>query len=367
MLVLLGIGLAYLAYWALRFLPGRMVPESSTPEDLARLREVNAARKTIAQIIGGIVVLLGALVTAWLTVRRVRVAEQQVRLETQGDITDRLSRGIEQLGASSDAGPTAEVRAGAVFTLERVAVESAASFGPILQVLMGYLRTHSPRLLDEKTFTARASLRMDVGAAFLAFERLLSRRAAVRDDLQIVLPQVHYPSANLSGANLSGANLSAASLHGADLGGADLSGADLSGADLSGADLSSCDLSGADINDADLTGATLYDAHLMGAYVRGSDLRGADLGEAHLRGAILVGADLRGAYLRLADLSGAHLRDANLADAIVGWADLSGADFTDATLDGADLLHCAYDEVTRWPAGFKPPPPREPTTIEAPD
>ena len=57
-----------------------------------------------------------------------------------------------------------------------------------------------------------------------------------------------------------------------------------------------------------------------------------------------------GANLVGTDLTEANLTEANLTDADLGRANLSGAD-----LSGARLAGAAWDEDTRWPAGFTPP------------
>lgn len=54
-------------------------------------------------------------------------------------------------------------------------------------------------------------------------------------------------------------------------------------------------------------------------------------------------------------------REANLTGANFTGADLSGADFSRADLTGAvlrktNLTGVKYDERTRWPEGFDPPP-----------
>ena len=67
-----------------------------------------------------------------------------------------------------------------------------------------------------------------------------------------------------------------------------------------------------------------------------SDLERALAGDKNLTRANLTGADLRGANLYRADLTGAVL--------------------TSAKLTGADLKSIVYDDSTRWPARFIPPP-----------
>ncbi len=110
-----------------------------------------------------------------------------------------------------------------------------------------------------------------------------------------------------------------------------------------------------------LRGAILREAFLWGANLREADLRGADLvgvdlREASLVGAKLVGAKLRGAILVGADLRGAILREADLRRADLRGAILRGADLREANLVEADLREVLYNDATKWPEDFTPPP-----------
>jgi hypothetical protein len=77
---------------------------------------------------------------------------------------------------------------------------------------------------------------------------------------------------------------------------------------------------------------------LRKANLRGADLSGVDLGASEEGG---KGADLQAADLRASNLEGANL---------------SGADLRGAKLEGCSLRHTKYDNATRWPEGFSPPP-----------
>jgi hypothetical protein len=134
-----------------------------------------------------------------------------------------------------------------------------------------------------------------------------------------------------AGADVRGVELAGANLWGFDFGGADLSGANLAGSDLAWASLTAAGLVGANLANANLMGADFVDADCSRA-----DLSGADLTRANLRGTNLTGADLSGAYLAVTNLAG---------------ADLTGAD-----LDSTVMIGVRYDDTTRWPDGFDPPP-----------
>jgi hypothetical protein len=77
---------------------------------------------------------------------------------------------------------------------------------------------------------------------------------------------------------------------------------------------------------------------LRKANLQGADLSGVDLGAPEEGG---KGADLQAADLRASNLEGANL---------------SGADLRGAKLEGCSLRHTKYDNATRWPEGFSPPP-----------
>lgn len=133
--------------------------------------------------------------------------------------------------------------------------------------------------------------------------------------------------------------------------------ADLRGMDLQGADLWSAHLQQADLQGAVLRGADLGQSDLRDANLRDAKLQGARLWNANLQRANLQDADLRQAQFPDADLRHSNLRGANLYRANLRHAMLDGADLSDAWLWGAKLEDVIYDEHTKWPEGFDPPPP----------
>jgi hypothetical protein len=65
-----------------------------------RFDRVNEARKTLATILGGVLLLLGFFGT-W---QNLRVAQEALSVSQQGQITDRFTKAIEQLGATDARG-----------------------------------------------------------------------------------------------------------------------------------------------------------------------------------------------------------------------------------------------------------------------
>jgi Pentapeptide repeats (8 copies) len=218
----------------------------------------------------------------------------------QGQVTDRYTKAIEQLGSK-----TIDVSIGGVYALERIARDSAKDHPTVMEVLTACIREHSPKQWPKLSKEPGAKLRErttrpDIQAALT----VIGRRDTTHDQQPINLSSANLTRATLAG-NLTRADLTDANLTHADLGGADLTGADLTGAQLTGAYLTVTNLTGAYLTGADLTGAHL--THV--------DLTAADLRRAHLDGAELTHVDLTGADLTDATLSDASLSGATLTRA----------------------------------------------------
>jgi len=217
----------------------------------------------------------------------VRNTNKTTALALQGQVTDRYTKAIEQLGSKE-----MDVRMGGIYALERIARDSARDYSTVMEVLAAFVREHSleqwplPAIYEPAAELPERRTRPDVQAALTVIGR-----QGIRIDPLTDLPQ----EINLNHANLARAELS----------GADLTYADLRDANLASAALRSADLTGARLARADLTGADLADANLTAASLASADLTGADLREAALRRANLRGANLAGADLRDVDLTGA--------------------------------------------------------------
>jgi hypothetical protein len=214
------------------------------------------------------------------TSEALQATRDQVGLSEQGQITDRFSKAVEQLGTKDSL----EVRLGGIYALERIARDSARDHPTVMEVLLAYVREHAPlSICSGAPHTARPTT--DVQAILT----VIGRRDKSRDRDTLAL----------SGTCLANANLTDA-----DLTNADLTNAALSGADLSGADLSGWYLFGHYYDGANLTGVNLTDANLSSAELSGADLSHANLSHANLSHANLTDANLTDAYL-----TGVNLRD----------------------------------------------------------
>ncbi len=285
----IAVGLSAIAVLVL-LVPTWLIPASVTPARSEALQAQNDMRTSLLQGIGGLFLIAGVVAT-W---RQVQLTRHQLDILREGQITERFTRAIEQLGSDN-----LDIRLGGIYALERIASSSEADRGPILEVLTAYVRGHAPWPTagwgygaetppepDERQLASLQYRKPDVAAVVA----ILGRRQVGDDDDALLLARVDLRRAYLRRANFERANLRNSSLRG-----------------------------------------------MMG---RDARMRGANLKQSDLTKATLQGADLRGADLQRTDLSAADLR---------------GTDLRGATLEGAILRGIVSDGSTRWPEGFTPP------------
>jgi hypothetical protein len=263
----------------------------SDPEHRVALRQAqaqlqNEARATLLQGLGGLILVVGALAT-W----------RQVQISRHGQLTERLTRAVDQLG-----GTRMDVRVGAIYALERVAMNSVDDRKAVTAILSAFVRTQSPWMCEGRSGHQHDPVAPANDPPW----------AGVRaGDVQIALyvlarrPTEGNPAPPF-----------------------------LSFSDLADARGGNRDLTGLVCQHSNLIRAWLPNTRLDAAFLDGTDLR-----HAHLVGASLVDASLTGAHL-----DGANLRNADLRG-----ADLTGTCLNQATLDGA-----RWDTRTRWPASYDP-------------
>ncbi len=280
--------------------------EALTARELLDLQ--NELRQTLALLLLGAGAVLIVLALLW---RRVtaseRAALEAARAAEEGQRADRFSRVVGQL-----ADERLEVRLGAIYALEQLAMESREQHRPSIAVLCAFLRERAA-WQPERATTGRPPTDVQAVLSVLGRRTLTHER---EDAFRLDLRRTDLRGADLNGVRFARAVLLEAHLEGASLQGAQLAGADLRGAWLDNADLVEADLRGADLREAHLEGTYLVDAQLDGADLGGAHLAGAYLGGASLQGADLGGAQLDGAYLYKANLDGASLHAARAVSTI---------------------------------------------------
>jgi hypothetical protein len=310
-LLLVGAALVALVVF---ILPAALVGADDVPSVPDRLDLENKVRGTLLQGLGGAFLFL----TAFFTYRQManareqldetrRHQRQQEEQDERGQITERFSRAIEQLGEDGNL----VARLGGVYSLETIGRDDETMTRLVEEVLSAFIRQRAPwppargqPHADTPTGElGRLRERLpDVAAALLALSRRQSGDDAFRDRL--------WPL-------------------------------DLSNVDLRGADLAPPPL----VEPSGL---------IVKGPARRSNLRRAFLAGTHLDGARLDGADLREADLRDANLRGASLADAYLERAVLAGTRLEGANLADARVDPGAPEVASYDAATIWPLGVAP-------------
>jgi len=292
------------------------------PQRAVQLQTAREAVRTQLLTLAAGVFVAGAL---WFTA-------QNYRLSRQGQVTDRYTKAIEQLGSDK-----LDVRIGSIYALERIARDSVHDHPTVMEVLAAFIREHCHEqwpLASGKPDVAppERATRPDVQAALT----VIGRRDPRHDRGAVRLASVDLTRADLGGMNLAAVNLSAANLDHAALDGTDLSKASLNGARFNEAMVVGANFTDAQLFEAQLSGIFVYSvftranlqladlnhsgfrqANFDQADLKGTNLSHANLGHVSLRGADLRNADLTGAYLEAADLTGAL----TLPNAIIpeGW------------------------------------------------
>ncbi|MGI5500798.1 pentapeptide repeat-containing protein [Lentzea sp. CA-135723] len=259
--------------------------------------------------IGGVVTTITAIGALVFTALSLAATRDQIDVARQGQLTDRFTRAVDQLGSEGPA--NVHRRLGGIYALERIAVDSPRDQATMVEVLSAFVRSSSRRVKGEACPPTPA----DVTAAFT----VLTRRDVGRDpermviDLrEVCLRDVRVVNGDLTGMSLLGADLTAANLNRTRFGLTTLSNATLVDASLYGADLTDGFVF---FEDADLTRAQLDSAELGGADFSGSTMTGVDLRSADLGYADFSGADLTGALHNADTRQGSAKKDSSTVGA----------------------------------------------------
>jgi uncharacterized protein YjbI with pentapeptide repeats len=289
---------------------------SSITDEEKRLTAENELRKTLAQIIGGAAFLIGVYFS-W----------QQLLLTERGQITDRFTHAIEQLGK-----PESSVRVGAIYALERLAEDDRARAWTVMDILARFMRDNLLSVTDYVPACTETKRATEIDAALNVIGRISQAHA---DQLEAYRQQAG--DLDLQNVSLCGVRLVAASLAKARLDNSRFDGSTFERVTLDGANLT-----GAHFEDAQMDGTSLVSANLLIAHAEGAALNGADLTDA-----VLKGAHLERCFLRKAKLVRANLTDASLTGTHLEGADLS--DIPQEQLTQRQIDAAIIDTTTRLP------------------
>lgn len=229
-------------------------------KDLALVE--NSFRTTLAQIIGGSLLLL----SLYLTYRNVKIAQENtrianensristenLRLVEEGKLTDRFSKAVELLGDEK-----LEIRLGGVYALERIALDSQKDHLTVIEVLSAFVRERSSQgeVIDEErkrpqediqaimvVIGRRKWIETEKQKINLSYTRLVNCILAGSD-----FRNTTFHNACFNNSNLIGVNLENTFLWKADFGNTILNSANLKGSNLSHVNFDQAMLNGTDL------------------------------------------------------------------------------------------------------------------------
>lgn len=235
---ILGAIIIVLLILALWILPKLQISPSVVTDPKDRLTLENEARKTLAQVIGGLVLLTGLYFT-WQTILS---QQETLQLAQEGQITERFTRAIDQLGSDK-----LEIRLGGIYALERIAKDSEKDHWTIIEVLTTFVRENAHWSLQGNQLTTKSISQKD---KLQDVEKLLKPNADIQAILTVIgrrntAYEKENQYLNLIRTDLSGSYLFQANLQRALLIEANLQKASLFEAELRDANLTEADLQGA--------------------------------------------------------------------------------------------------------------------------
>ncbi|WP_433518636.1 pentapeptide repeat-containing protein [Nonomuraea sp. CA-143628] len=241
---------------------------------------------TTIGVLGGLLLTAQGLAQTAKSVEASReellIARKGLEVAQKGQVTDRFTRAVEQLGSAS-----MDVRIGAAYALENIGRDVPDYRQTTVDVLASYVVGNGRTSTKKNYGQAR-----DVRTMLTVLGRV---RPANPKQEWIDLSHAKLGDADLSNAYLPRARMYGTVLSGAALFDADLSGSVMPFSDFSSAWLTNTKLARANFNLADLTKASLENADLTDTIFYAADLRGADLTGATLTGTNFKRANLTGA------------------------------------------------------------------------
>jgi len=277
-------------------------------------------KKDLVQALGLLTAGVAGAVGIFFTWRGQRITQESLqenlRLAREGQITERFTRAIDQLGATDEANnKKLEIRLGGIYALERIAGDSLAmedspgrDYSTVMEVLTAYVRENTPLALGPSNGSSDAASPSNEATA-----------EADEDAAQPAPPEPRRPTADIQ------------------------------------AILDVLSRTQARVPEEYRTRLDLHEAHLQRAHLQRAHLLRASLLRASLRGAVLQEANLQGANLQYANLRDANLYRANLYRADLQEANLQEANVTDEQLADALSLQGAtmpnglqYEDWLSW-------------------
>ncbi len=274
------------------------------PEDFLNL--VNEYRKTIAQIIGGIYVLIGLGFT-WIELSSTK---NTLVLSERRYVRESYSDAVNKLGSNNP-----RVRLGGIYVLTDIVQESESYSNAVVQLLS----THVRMSVKDDNKARKEELQACIDA--ITKNPLLATENPRGVSLQGI---------SLQNYNFNGSFFKQSLLYRGDFSNSDFSAATMEQSQFYGTLCKKCRMEGTNFSETNMYGANLSQSILVNANL------------THVNGQL--------AKLKEADLSGADLSNSDFAEANFSGANLTNARLDNTNLSGVDLtsaIGLTKDQMTK--------------------
>lgn len=296
------------------------------------------------ELIRNIGLVIAALIGFPMLIWRTSIADRQASTAEASHVAETYTKAIEQLGAVNDEGyPKLELRLGALYSLEKIALSNEDYHPQVMEVLCAYVRLNA-RLNslehEKESMSVKAvdSPREDIQTAIT----IVGRRNVTFDP--------ERASLNLSSVDLEGADFSNAQLNNVNFDGSHLANTKFINAsiqhcsfvkvELGSSNLSLCNAVSSDFSSSSLIDSTLYGADISDSTLENTKLQSARLDQTRALRIKARSSDFSHAYIRDTDFSGSSLASGNFSD-----ADAFSCQFIDVDINRANFseanLNCS--------------------------
>lgn len=275
------------------------------------------AYKTISQIVGGVAVLAGLVLTMYQLLETQRQYEQTVtnQEEQRRQVRESFSlRRFEKAIANLESN-IATSRTSGVITINTIATEYPDTYKKIADdVLMEYVRnglSHVARMKYLKNGGVWPSRDKFIAIELLA-KRLDENNKEVNYFNKIDFTDAFMPYVNVSGLVFNESNFSRGNFRNSKFVGVKIYQSNLNEVDFRGGDLTSISIRNSDLRNADFVAAILIESSFDDSNLAGVKFTAANMNNVSLKNTDLSGARFTGAKMNDVDFSGANLSDVEL-------------------------------------------------------
>lgn len=285
---------------------------------------------------GIIVAMIGAPFVIWRAV----VAQKQVNVAEQGQITDRLNKAVEGLGAEKtvkdeygeSTKPNLEVRIGAIYALERIAQDSLRDHIQVMETLCAYVRNN--------VISDNIGTRVDVQTALLVLDRRSKKALAHERDRGYYLDLAECSFHTLT---LSDSMFQNSRLDGTMWTNCSFQSTSFSGADMTNCQFSECIIQNSHFKDAVMSGVKFSHSTIEGNRFDQAKLNGAQFLHCQLFKNSFVEADVRNSFFDDSNASGDNFKYSDCQ-----YVHLKGTRFFQANFQGLQIRSLKLEGVSEF-------------------